>query len=258
MKYPAIGHRLPDFLTSPLFGNRKRFGLSIKSDDACWQEWTKTYLTFYDTTQKQSSIGSWVNNAGYQIMSSIPLEGLKILEIGPGDLNHIDVWWGKPESFSMVDVQTAMLDRAAMKLSRAGVKYSAVHINPDTYEQLPFDENEFDMVLSFYSLEHLHPITTYLYDMLRVLKPKGKLVGAIPCEGGLAWGAGRFLTSRRWLLKHTNIDPDKIICWEHPNFADHILETMDRYMLQVKLAFWPMNLPCVDLNLVAKFIYEKR
>jgi len=82
------------------------------------------------------------------------------------------------------------------------------------------------------------------------------LIGAIPAEGGLAWGVGRLLTSRRWLKANTGIDPDKLICWEHPNFADHILQALDRHFIKKTNRFWPFRLPFIDLNLVVQFIYS--
>jgi hypothetical protein len=92
---------------------------------------------------------------------------------------------------------------------------------------------------------------------MRVLKKEGKIIGAIPGEGGLTWGAGRFVTSRRWLKKNTTINPDKIICWEHPNFADSILKTMDNTMRQCYISYWPFSIRLIDLNLLIKFVYEK-
>ena len=92
--------------------------------------------------------------------------------------------------------------------------------------------------------------------MLKVLKKGGLLIGAIPSEGGLAWGLGRYLTSRRWLIRNTNINPDKIICWEHPNFAEEILDTLDGNMGKICLDYWPFKFHSLDLNLILKFIYK--
>src|SRR5690606_17752765 len=103
----------------------------------------------------------------------------------------------------------------------------------------------------------LHPFSRYLDGMLRVLRSGGILVGAIPAEGGLGWGLGRFLTSRRWLLRNTGIDPDKIICWEHPNFAEDILRHMDGQLVRRVLRYWPLGVPSLDLNLIVQFVFEK-
>lgn len=255
-KYMTLGYRVPHCFSAPLFGDRKQYGLRVNSDDPCWKEWEKTYLDFYYANQKES-IGATVNNAGYRVMEELNLNGKKVLEIGPGDINHITYWQGRPSLYIIADIQTEMITRSASKLEAASIPYETHLLSRNETGQLPFGDNEFDVLISFYSLEHLLPLDNYLMEMVRVLKRGGKLMGAIPCEGGLAWGLGRFLTSRRWLKKNSSINPDKIICWEHPNFADQILQTLDSMMNQSSLKFWPLHLPSIDLNLVAKFIYEK-
>jgi hypothetical protein len=89
------------------------------------------------------------------------------------------------------------------------------------------------------------------------MKPGGQLVGGIPCEGGLAWGLGRFLTTRRLLIKRYGLNFDKIICWEHPNFADFILERLDIYFERQFLKLHPFPWLPLDINLVISFIYRK-
>ncbi len=257
MKYPTLGYRLPRVLSGPLFGDRAKFGLVVQGEDPCWQEWQGTYLDFYFSTQKRS-IGKVVNDAGYTVMSLIDLTGKQVLEVGPGDINHIDRWRGTPARYVIADIQQAMLDLSSQKLSARGIPHEGRLLERADRGVLPFEDDEFDVVVSFYSIEHLYPLLPYVDGMLRVIKPGGLLIGAIPAEGGLGWGLGRLLTTRRWLKKNTNIDPDKLICWEHPNFADHILETLDGGMRRQYLGFWPLAIPSIDLNLVIKFVYAKR
>lgn len=256
MNYFTIGYRLPDFISTLLFGDRKQFGLTVNPNDPCWQEWQKIYLDFYYSNQKRS-VGKIVNDAGYKIMSKIDMSEKKILEIGPGDISHIDNWKSIPSLYVIADIKQEMLDITAVKLKARDISYDVKLLSRQDNGGLPFDENEFDVIVSFYSFEHIYPFPLYLDEILRVLKQKGKLVGAIPCEGGLLWGSGRFMTSRRWLRRHTTINPDKIICWEHPNFAETILNTIDEKMKNCYLGYWPFGIPSIDMNLVIKFIYEK-
>jgi SAM-dependent methyltransferase len=257
MKYPTLGHRLPHVLSAPLFGDRPKFGLVVQAEDPCWHEWQKTYLDFYFSTQKQS-VGKVVNDAGYTVMSRVDLTGKKVLEVGPGDINHMDCWRGAPAHYVIADIQQAMLDCSSRKLSARGIPHECRLLERADLGELPFEAGEFDIVVAFYTLEHLYPLAPYVTGMLRVLKPGGVLMGAIPAEGGLGWGLGRFLTTRRWLARHTHINPDKLICWEHPNFADHILSTLDARMRRQYLGFWPLAIPSIDLNLVIKFVYSTR
>ena len=213
-------------------------------------------IIIYEDTQKKG-LGQKVNDAGYRVLRDIDLSGKAILEIGPGGLHHIENWSSKPDKYVLVDIDHKFLKNASEKLSAHGVDFETRLTARDESGRLPAEDGEFDVIVTFYSLEHLYPFREHLDEMVRVLKPGGVIVGAIPTEGGLAWGMGRYITSRRWLKKNTTIDPDKIICWEHPNFADEILNSMNFSLDCRKLDFWPFVLPLLDVNLLVKFIYQK-
>lgn len=256
MPYPTVGHRLPRPVASRLFGDRRRFGTVVRADDPHWREWLEVQVAFYDEVQKRS-VGKVVNDAGYRVLRTLDFSGKSVFEIGPGELGHLPQWSGLPARYVGVDVSRALLERAAGLLAERGVAAEMVLVGRET-ARVPFADGEFDVVVSFYSLEHLQPLSAHVSELVRILRPGGILVGAIPAEGGLAWGLGRLLTGRRWLKKHTGIDPDKIICWEHPNFAATVLRTLDGALLSRTKSYWPLGLPSIDLNLVVRFLYEKR
>lgn len=248
---------MPKSISKVLWGDRLRFGLEVRSDDACWKEWTETYLSFYLENQRKG-IGKVVNNAGYKIMKKIDLTGKTVLEIGAGDIKHTKHWKKeKPEVYIIADVQEEMTNKALPVLSFLNVPIQSLLIDRDS-QRIPLESNSIDVIITFYSLEHIHPLKPYLEEMHRLLRPGGIIVGAIPTEGGLAWGLGRFVTSRRWLKKNTSINPDKIICWEHPNFGDEVIKTMDSVFQRKIISYWPFPLfRNIDVNLVKRFIYVK-
>ena len=250
----ALRNFLPKSLSIPLWGNRELWGLQINEADPCWQEWLKSYGDFYKENQR-TGVGTKINDAGYSVMSQIDLTDKTVLEIGPGDIRHIQYWRGLPRDYFIADVSQLMMQQAQNRLKNKGVNYHSIML--ERLQNLPIPSNSIDVIISFYSLEHLYPLTSYLTDMHRVLKPGGTMIGAIPTEGGFAWGLGQMLTSRRWFKKNTSIDPDKIICWEHPNFADDIIATLDDHFQQQKLLFWPMRLQVLDINLIIQFRYTK-
>lgn len=256
MRHLTLGSRLPDVVARRLFGDRRRWGLTVQPDDPDWKAWLEAYLQFYDDTQKRS-IGARVNDAGYHIMGEADLDGRAVLEVGPGDIHHLSCWSGTPRRYALADLDPRLLARSAERLAARGVR-AEQHALPERRGRLPFADGEFDVIVSFYAFEHLYPFEEHLDELLRVLRPCGRIVGGIPTEGGVGWGLGRYLTSRRWLRRNTAIDPDKIICWEHPNFAADILEALDRRMQRQVLRYWPSRVPLLDVNLIVSFIYGKR
>lgn len=257
-KYWTLGEKLPHLLSTPLFGDRKKYGKNPPVNDAEWAKWQAFYMEFYLKMQK-NGIGKTVNDAGYRILENFDLNGRRVFELGPGTLPHAAWWKGRPESYTIADVSGEMLEASRQALANLGVPKIATHLlEASAGGVLPLEDGCCDTVLTFYSLEHLHPLAAHLDELCRILKPGGMLVGAIPSEGGLGWGLGRFLTSRRFLKKEGRLDPDKIICWEHPNFVSEILNELDRRFEIVELKHWPLRLPFPDFNLVISFTMRKK
>lgn len=251
----AIRSLMPRFLRNPLWGDRERWGLTVDADDLHWREWQTTYARFYLANQREG-VGTRINDAGYRVMADIDLTGKTVLEIGAGDIRHLRYWAGRPAKYLLADISPDMMKFAMERLETKGVPHETLMLQRE--QPLPLADGSVDVIVSFYSLEHLYPLAPCLDEMLRVLKPGGTLIGAIPAEGGLAWGMGRALTSRRWFKKNTTIDPDKIICWEHPNFADEILRALDARMDRQRVSFWPLPwLPLLDPNLIIHFQYRR-
>jgi SAM-dependent methyltransferase len=257
MRYATLGYRLPRVIAAPLFGDRRQHGLVVQPNDPDWAEWLRVMPQVYQATQRQS-VGKIVNDAGYRVMGAIDLTGRTVLEIGPGSFAHMPWWRGKPAKYVVADIDEAFLRTAVGKLEAAGVPHERQLLDRGALgSDWPFPAESFDTVVSFYSLEHLYPLEPYLNNIHRVLRPGGVLVGGIPTEGGVAWGLGRFLTSRRWVHRHTEVDLDKIICWEHPNYADDILRRLDAMFTREHQFFWPMGIPLIDMNLVVRFVYRR-
>ncbi len=244
---------LPKVITNKLFGEREKYGSIPFPDDKDWQEWLTFYYGFYSATQKKG-ISSVVNHSGYRILSKISLENKKVLEIGPGDLPHQKFWVGKPSKYFLCDIREEFLRQSQQKLRDYQVETETCLVNSPSF---PIPDSEVDFVIAFYVLEHLAPFEEYLSEILRILKPGGLLIAGIPTEGGLLWGLGRYFSSRRYIKAHSNLNPDKIICWEHPNMAHTILERLESRMGIRYKRYWPFILPIIDLNLIIRFIYQK-
>ncbi len=141
------------------------------------------------------------------------------------------------------------------KLNKIGIKGIKLKVNNNNFK-IKYKSNSVDLVISFFSLEHIYNLNSCIKEISRILKKNGKLVFAIPNEGSFAWGFSRYLISRRWMKKNTNINYDKVICWEHPNFATTIIKLLDKNFLSIKINKIP-NLYFDDFSLIIKGIYKK-
>ena len=171
-----------------LWGNRKQWGLEINAKDPCWREWQKTYAKFYVENQR-AGVGVKINDAGYHVMSTIDLTGKRVLEIGAGDIRHLRYLRGKPSEYVLADISSEMMAFAQKKLAEQAIVHRSILVQRN--QPLPLADQSMDIIVSFYSFEHLYPLTPYLEDLRRVLRPDGILIGAIPAEGGMAWGGGQ-------------------------------------------------------------------
>lgn len=251
-----IGKFFPEKLKSVLFGNRNLYGTQVNEEDKDWKYWQKEYHNFYNATQKKG-VGQFINNQGYKILNNINFQDKKVLEIGPGSLYHLKYFSGIPEKFLLADIDYKFLNTSMKKLENLNINTELHLIKDRNNLEIDIDEQSIDCILTFYSLEHLYKLEQNILEYKKFLKPGGLIIGTVPCEGGLAWGLGRFITSRRWMKKNTTIDPDKIICWEHPQYISSIKSVLDNNFQKVKNKFFPFYIMNGDINLLFSFIYKK-
>lgn len=251
-----IRNFLPILLNNFLYGDRKQYQGKFDTCDEDWVKWLKFYETFYHSTQK-NGIGAVVNNWGYRVLNDLDLGDKTVLEIGPGNLPHEDYWNGTPSKYVVVDVKQEFLEICMQKLDAAGIDVETHLIERSEFADIP--DESIDIILTFYSLEHIHNLQGIVKYFKQKLKTCGLLVGGIPNEGGLAWGIGRYLTSRRFVHNNSDINYDKIICWEHPNFCDQIFHEIERqgFKKRSKSGYPLGKFTPLDLNLISTFIYEK-
>ena len=244
---------LPNFINKKLFGDRLKYGLKIKKSDKDWIKWEKYHDLFHFKTQKEG-IGKFINNQGYKIIKEINLNNKVILEVGPGFISHKKYWEGKPKKFILCDINKDALNFSKKKIGNIS---KSLHLKRS--DKLPIKKNSIDIILSFYSLEHLYNLDKNLISYRKILKQNGIIVGALPCEGGFLYGVGRFFTSRRFIHKKKLFNYDKIICWEHPNFINEIFFKIKKNKFKiVKRVYFPFNfLRLYDLNFNVSFILRK-
>lgn len=246
---------LPYSLYRVLFGDRRRFGTTIDAEDRDYQEWMRECERFYLDNQK-GTIGSIVNDWGFRIAGQVDLSGKSVLEIGPGILEHCRYWSGIPKNYILVDIREEFLGQSDKIIRSKGVD----NVTTILTDGITIDASDgvADVIFTFHQLEHVEKLGSFLDEAARLLAPGGVLVGAVPCEGGLAWGVGRSLTSRRYVKKYMEFDYDKIICWEHPQFVDAVKAALDERFLPVRSVKRPFGFLPFDTNLSWSFIYKNK
>ena len=244
---------MPRKINNVLFGDRSKYGTKIVPNDTDWKNWLLFYEKFYFNTQKKG-IGRYINNAGYKILKKVDFKNKNLLELGPGALPHKSFWKNKPRKYYAIDVNKKFLNITKKLVDCEFQAYVSKN------NKLPRIKNEsIDIILTFYSLEHVYKLEDTLVFFHNILKKNGLLIGAIPNEGGIAWGFGRQLTSKKFVKKNNKLNYDKIICWEHPNFCDQIMKKIKSTGFKKhKENHFPFNfIPNYDINLVTTFIYKK-
>lgn len=246
-------HRLSGTARRVLFGHRNEDAIPFNVEDPDWTKYESIVSDFYSETQR-SGIGGVVTDQGYQILRGISLEGKVVVEIGPGSLPHRKLWRGTPSLYVSVDLRDEFHDVALAQAQCPSRRVNTDFFNP----KLDLPDESADVIISFYSLEHLHQLDASIDEYRRILRPSGMLVGSVPNEGGLFWGIGRFLLTRPVMLRKYGVNYDKIIAWEHPNYVDVIRESLNESFREVAWENFPFSVfPNPNFNLISSFVFAK-
>lgn len=101
---------------------------------------------------------------------------IKILDVatGTGDL-ALAVAQLHPRKITGMDISVNMMDYARKKTARKNLS-DLISFQEAAAEQIPFPDNEFDVVMVAFGVRNFDNLKQGLAEMLRVLKPEGKLL----------------------------------------------------------------------------------
>jgi SAM-dependent methyltransferase len=189
-------------------------------------------------------------NHGYPLRAAPP-QG-RTLEIGAGRGGHV-----RHEDLSVQDYHAVELRPDLVEELRA--RFPTVHaIQADCQRSLPYGEAYFDRVLAIHILEHLPDLPAALEEVRRVLKPTGRFVVCIPCEGGLAHRLGRRLTVQRTFERRYGVPYGPHIRADHINEPREIMEELRARFRVAHRRFYPLGVPLVDVNIQIGLTLEPR
>ncbi len=123
-------------------------------------------------------------------------------------------------------------------------------ITGDCQQRMPFEDGSFDRALAIHVLEHLPDLPAALAEIHRLLKPTGRFVVVIPCEGGFAYSLARRVSAQRIFEKRYGMSYDWFIAQEHINLPREILQECGEHFRIVRRRYFPLVAPVTALNLV--------
>jgi SAM-dependent methyltransferase len=179
--------------------------------------------------------------------------GERVLEIGAGLGEHIA--WEDPDGLEYwaLELRPEMASLIRKRFPSVNV------IEADCQKHIDFPDGHFDRILAIHVLEHLPDLPATIRELHRLLKPDGRLVVVIPCEGGLAYSLARRISAQRIFEKRYGMKYDWFIQSEHINRPHEIREELAPYFDPADQAYFPLRIASVPLNLViGMFLQPKR
>ncbi len=100
-----------------------------------------------------------------------------ILDVATGTADMALMAWKilGPEKIEGIDISTNMLDIGRKKIEKEGLK-DKIHLHTGDSETINFAENTFDAVMVAFGVRNFENLEKGLLEMLRVLKPGGRLM----------------------------------------------------------------------------------
>ena len=166
----------------------------VERNRAAWDRWAADYMVAGRNAWTDSELrwGVWgIPESELELVAGLP-EGSDVIELGCGTA-AISAWLARGGMRPVaVDVSRAQLDVAARLQRELGPVFPLIHANA---EQVPFDTESFDLVVSEYGASLWCEPHRWLAEAYRLLRPAGRLVfvvnGALlmactPEDGGRA------------------------------------------------------------------------
>ena len=116
----------------------------------------------------------WRKKAILQLKKNHPQNVLDVAT-GTGDVALLTYRLLQPKKITGVDISDGMLQLGRVKVLKAGLQNVIKLVNADS-ETLPFADDTFDAITVAFGVRNFEHLEAGIADMLRVLKPAGKLV----------------------------------------------------------------------------------
>jgi phosphatidylethanolamine/phosphatidyl-N-methylethanolamine N-methyltransferase len=172
-------------------------------------------------------------------------QGLRILEVGAGEGEHMDFVTFDFAEYTASDLDSKRLERLNQR------NLQNVQVATVDAANTPYPDQYFDRVIATCLLAHMFKPEDALQEWRRIIKPGGALTIYIPCEPGLALKTFRKLITKRKAERMGYQDYDLFMARDHINSADRLCTLIahvfraDKY----KFVFSPFPIKSWYLNL---------
>lgn len=210
------------------------------------EKWQKAYLDLMDHVN--TGITGFIQKLGHKKIHKLCKNYLnaKILEIGCGYCHHLKYATNKYNNYIGLDIREDFLKEVRKR-------YPEISVITGDAKKIPFNSEQFDVVLSIYNLEHIKDLDLCFLEIKRILKKDGIIIVGLPLEGGFLYNLGREFTTKPYMEKKYKIDYDAIIKYEHCNEIWDILPLLKKYFVIEKTYFIPFGIKTFHLNAIVVF-----
>jgi ubiquinone/menaquinone biosynthesis C-methylase UbiE len=176
-----------------------------------------------------------------------PKKFLRTLEIGAGIGGHLPyekLTAEQEQNYHALELRENMAARIRENFPRVQACVG------NCQERLAFADGSFDRILAIHVLEHLPDLPAAIAEMQRLCHPeRGVFSVVIPCEGGIAYSLARKISAQRIFEKRYKQPYQWFIEREHINRPHEIIRELTRHFRIDHRAFFPLQIPSVELNL---------
>lgn len=130
---------------------------------------TLQYDNFAEEFSSASPVQNRVNIVAFHTIIDFPLKGRKLLDLGCGDGADLKLLESRGAEVYGLDASKEMINFAKQKLPNANLKVGL-------FENIPFDSNLFDVVVSKYALQASYDLGVAFKEISRTLKSDGIFV----------------------------------------------------------------------------------
>ncbi len=174
----------------------------------------------------------------------------KILEIGAGTSPHMNYIQSNFKKYFFLENSKFSIKYLKKKF----IKKKNIFYRLYSGNKIPFKSNYFDRIIISHVLEHIPDPEFFLEEMIKKLKPGGRLSIALPCDPGVLWRFGRFFLKIFSVKKELGISSeeyDYMIATEHINSIFNLRSIIKfKYKKKmIKESYLPFKFKNIDLNL---------